>query len=78
MSLFKRVRAAGTRRAGLALGGLMTVGLAVVTGTALASSSAPAASSGMAGMTSMVSSGSRAHVTGNITTNLFLFFSVLH
>jgi len=58
MSLFKRVRAAGTRRAGLALGGLLTVGLAAVTGTALASSSAPASSAGMAGMTSMVSSSS--------------------
>ena len=58
MSLFKRVRAAGTRRAGLALGGLMAVGLAAVTGTALASSSAPASSSGMAGMVGMVSSSS--------------------
>jgi hypothetical protein len=57
MSLIQRVRAAGTRRAGLALGGLMAVGLAAGAGTALASPSAPA-SSGMAGMTSMVSSSS--------------------
>jgi hypothetical protein len=44
----------GTRRAGLALAGLLVLGLAGATGTALASSSAPASTSmaGMSGMTS--------------------------
>jgi hypothetical protein len=55
MSLFKRVRAIGPRRAALALGGLMAAGLAAGAGTALASPSAPTSSSGMA---SMVSAGS--------------------
>ncbi|MGH3395944.1 MAG: hypothetical protein ACRDPO_14785 [Streptosporangiaceae bacterium] len=41
---------AGTRRAGLALAGVLAAGLAVMSGTAFASSSAPSASSGMAGM----------------------------
>jgi hypothetical protein len=54
-----RVRMAGTRRAGLALAGLLAVGLAVASGTALAASSSPAAgTSGMAQMAS-TSSGHR-------------------
>jgi hypothetical protein len=51
---FTRIRGRGTRRAGLALAGLLALGLAAGTGTALAASSAPASSS-MAGMTGMVS-----------------------
>ena len=63
MSLVQRFRAAGTRRAGLALGGLLTAGLAAVTGTALASpgtAASPSSMPGMAGMAGMSSSGSHA------------------
>jgi hypothetical protein len=50
---------AGTRRAGLALAGVLAAGLAVLSGTAFASSSSPTAS---AGMTGMHMSASRGHV----------------
>lgn len=59
MSPIKRVRLAGTRRVGLALAGLLAVGLAAITGTALASSSSSSAAS-MPGMASMMSSSSHA------------------
>jgi hypothetical protein len=52
----QRIRMAGTRRVGLALAGMLTVGLAVASGTAFASSGSPVAStSGMAQMSSMSS-----------------------
>jgi hypothetical protein len=48
-----RGRMTGTRRAGIALVGLLAAGLAVASGTAFASTSSPAASmTGMTGMTS--------------------------
>jgi hypothetical protein len=52
MRLTSNGRFGGTRRAGLALAGLLALGMAGATGTALAASSAPA-SSAMAGMTDM-------------------------
>src|ERR1035438_4331631 len=48
-----RGRITGTRRAGIALVGLLAAGLAVASGTAFASTSSPAA--GMTGMTGMTS-----------------------
>jgi hypothetical protein len=49
----KRLRMLGTRKAGLALTGLLVVGLALASGTAFASTSSSSSSmSGMAGMSS--------------------------
>ena len=56
MSLVQRVRTGGTRRAGLALGGLLMAGLVAATGSALASPGTAASPSGMAGMAGMSSS----------------------
>ncbi len=55
MRLTRSGRFGGTRRAGLALAGLLVLGMAGATGTALAASSAPAsnAMAGMAGMASL-------------------------
>jgi len=50
----KRLRMLGTRKAGIALAGLLTAGLALASGTAFASTSS--SSSSMAGMTSSSSS----------------------
>ena len=48
----KRLRMLGTRKAGVALTGLLVGGLALASGTAFASSSSSSSISGMAGMTS--------------------------
>jgi hypothetical protein len=48
----KRLRMLGTRKAGVALTGLLVGGLALASGTAFASSSSSSSMSGMAGMTS--------------------------
>jgi hypothetical protein len=53
MTLSKRVRLGGTRRAGIALAGLLALGLAAASGTALAASGSP--QTGMAGMAQMTS-----------------------
>ncbi len=50
MSLVKRIRAGGTRRAGLALAGLLVAGLAAVSGIALSASGASASTTTMASM----------------------------
>ena len=56
MILSKRVRLGGTRRAGLVLAGLLALGLAAASGTALAASASPSAGmAGMAGMAQMTS-----------------------
>jgi hypothetical protein len=52
----KRIHLGGTRRVGLALGGLLAVGLAAVSGTALASSGSSASAATMTGMTQEMSS----------------------
>src|SRR5580658_595484 len=64
MNFIKRGRIGGTRRAGLVLAGLLALGLAAASGTALAASSA----SSLAGMTDMP--GLRAGTVG--TTNGWL------
>jgi len=56
MTLSKRVRLGGTRRAGIALAGLLALGLAAASGTALAASGSPQTGmAGMAGMAQMTS-----------------------
>jgi hypothetical protein len=67
MNFIRRGRIGGTRRAGLVLAGLLALGLAAASGTALAASSAPSSSS-MAGMTGMT--GLRGGAVG--TTNGWL------
>jgi hypothetical protein len=57
MTRMKRARMMGTRRAGMALVGLLAAGLAVASGTAFASASSSAAGSSMAQMTSAGMSG---------------------
>ena len=64
MSLVQRVRAAGTRRAGLALGGLLTAGLVAATGSALASPGTAASPSVMAGMSSSSTHGGSGFTNG--------------
>jgi hypothetical protein len=56
----KRVHLSGTRKAGLALAGLLAVGLATVSGTALASSGSPSSATAMAGMAQQMQAGSHA------------------
>ncbi|MBV9093505.1 MAG: hypothetical protein JO132_06465 [Streptosporangiaceae bacterium] len=58
MSLVKRVHLGGTRRAGLILAGLLAVGVATASGTALAASGS--GSAGMAGMMRGMPAGSSA------------------
>ncbi len=59
-----RGRMTGTRRAGIALMGVLGIVLAVASGTAFASSGSSSASTGMAGMAGM-SSGSKTNAVGN-------------
>ncbi len=56
MSSVKRVHLGGTRRVGLALAGLLAVGLATLSGTALASSSSSTSAASMTAMTQDMSS----------------------
>ena len=85
MSLVKRIRPKGTRQVGLVLAGLLVAVLAAASGTALASSGSSSSAASMTGMAQSMSASWQylqrhdpSEVTGNITTSLFLFFSVLH
>jgi hypothetical protein len=71
MILSKRVRLGGTRRAGLVLAGLLALGLAAASGTALAASASPSAGmAGMAGMAQMTS-GTRSHAPTGFTNGWY-------
>src|SRR3984885_64102 len=71
MILSKRVRLGGTRRAGVALAGLLALGLAAASGTALAASGSPSAGmAGMAGMTAMTS-GTGSHAPTGFTNGWY-------
>jgi hypothetical protein len=71
MILSKRVRLGGTRRAGLVLAGLLALGLAAASGTALAASASPSAGmAGMAGMAQMTS-GTHSHAPTGFTNGWY-------